>query len=136
MSKVRVDKWLWAVRIFKSRTIASTSCKSNNVKVNDKNAKASTEVDVGDIVRVSKNGFNFEFEIVKIIAKRVGAALAVECYKNVTSEEELNKYQSWFAGKARAEIREKGVGRPTKKERRVIEDYKDSYLELDWEDDD
>ncbi len=136
MSKIRVDKWLWAVRIFKSRTIASNSCKSNSVKVNEKNSKASTEVDLGDIVRVHKNGFQFEFKVLKLISKRVGAVIAIECYENVTSQEELNKYQSWFTGKARPEIREKGAGRPTKKERRIIVDYKDNYLEFDWDNED
>ena len=67
--------------------------------------------------------------------KRVGAPIAVTCYENITSEEELNKYNDWFIGKAKSEIREKGLGRPTKKDRREIEQYKDqSLLSFDWED--
>ncbi|HPK09730.1 MAG TPA: RNA-binding S4 domain-containing protein, partial [Saprospiraceae bacterium] len=86
-----------------------------------------------DMVGVRKNGFDFRFKVLKLIDKRVGAALAIECYENVTPEEELNKYKDWFIGKAQAEVREKGAGRPTKRDRREIDTYK---VELyDWEDD-
>ena len=137
MGKVRVDKWLWSVRIFKSRTIASNACRANNVKINTKNAKPSSEVSIGDTVGVQKNGFNLEFKVLQLISKRVGAPIAVEGYENITSLEELNKYQDWFIGKARSEIREKGTGRPTKKERREIEDYKlNAFIQYDWEDSD
>ncbi len=135
MSKTRVDKWIWSVRIFKSRTLATNACKANRVKINSKLVKASTSVEVNDVVSIQKNGFNFEFKVLKLINKRVGAPLAVECYENVTPEEELNKYNSWFVGKGRAEIRDKGAGRPTKKERREIVDYKENVYDIfDWED--
>ena len=124
----RVDKWLWAVRIFKTRTLASDTCKSNKVRINDKRAKASSEIKVGDIVQAKKNGFNFEFKVLEVIQKRVGASIAVTCYEDVTPEAELKKYQAWFVGKAQPERREKGDGRPTKKQRRTIEEFKDDYL--------
>ena len=135
MDKVRVDKWLWAVRIFKSRTIAANACKVNNVKINAKNAKPSSEVLVGDTVRVAKNGFNFQFLVKELIGKRVGAPIAITCYDNITPIEELNKYQDWFIGKARSEIREKGTGRPTKRDRREIDEFKDAFIEYDWDED-
>ena len=127
-SKVRLDKWLWSVRIFKSRSRAAEACRQNDVHINDKKAKASYLVQVGEVIKVKKGGFNLVFEVCKLIEKRVSAPLAVECYKNLTSQEELNKYKDWFIGKARPEMREKGMGRPTKKERREIDEYKEDLF--------
>jgi len=133
VEKVRIDKWLWSVRIFKSRSIATDACKSNKVTIQEKNVKPSYLVRVGERVHVSKDGFNLEFEVVALINKRVSATLAQPCYKNLTSEEELNKYKNWFVGKGAAEKREKGSGRPTKRERREIDGFKDdAFL---WDDD-
>ena len=125
MDKVRIDKWLWAVRIFKSRTLATDVVKKGKVKVNGEGVKPSTNVSVGDRLTVLKEGFNLDLEVVKLLNKRVGAPLAVTCYVDHTPEEELNKYKDWFVGKAKGEFREKGLGRPTKRERRVLEDFKD-----------
>ena len=128
MEKVRIDKWLWSVRIFKSRSISTDACKKNNVKINEKPVKPSYLVRVGEQVHVHKEGFN-------LINKRVSATLAQPCYKNLTSEEELNKYKDWFVGKAAPERREKGAGRPTKRERREIDGFKDEYIFWDQEED-
>ena len=133
MSKVRVDKWLWSVRIFKSRSISSEACKSGKVGVNDKKAKPSFLVDVGDLIQVKKNGFDLKYKVVKLISKRVSAVLAAPCYEDLTPPEELLKYKDWFIGKAAPERREKGAGRPTKKERRIIEDYKEESYIIDEE---
>lgn len=124
MEKVRIDKWLWSVRIFKSRTISSDACKESKVKLNGENAKPSQLIQVGDRVEVKKEGFNFQFRVVQLIEKRVGAPIAVACYEDLTPPEELNKYKEWFVGKAGAEYRDKGAGRPTKKDRRELEDFK------------
>ena len=133
--KVRVDKWLWAIRIFKSRSLATKVAKDGKISVNGKKAKPSTSVVVGDRLTVSKIGYNFEFEVIKIIGKRVGAPIAVECYVDHTPEDELRKYDRWFIGKGRPEIREKGAGRPTKKERRDIDEFKGDYYNFEnWED--
>ena len=134
MEKVRIDKWLWSVRIFKSRSISTDACKSNKVKIGDKNLKPSYLVRVGEHVNVFKDGFNLTFEVVALINKRVSATLAQPCYKNLTPEDELNKYKDWFVGKGAPERREKGAGRPTKRERREIDGFKDDF-EL-WDDDD
>lgn len=132
-TKVRVDKWLWSVRIFKSRTIATDACKGGKVKLNAANVKPSTFVQKGDVLVIRKNGFDFQFKVIELIEKRVSAILAQQCYENITPAEELNKYQEWFsAGKASAEKRDKGAGRPTKKERREIDEFKDTWF--DWED--
>ncbi len=124
MEKVRIDKWLWSVRIFKSRTIATDACKEGKVKVNGELAKASHLIQAGDQLEVKKEGFNMQYKVLNLIEKRVGAPIAQTCYQDLTPAEELNKYKDWFVGKAGAEFREKGAGRPTKKERRVIDEFK------------
>jgi len=135
--KVRVDKWLWAVRIFKSRTLANTAVKSGKVKVGEKTVKPSYLVSVDEMLYVRKNGFNLTFLIKDIIKKRVSATLAAPCYDDLTPESEKNKYKDWYIGKASAEIRGKGEGRPTKRERREIDEYKEeSYFEYDFDEDD
>ena len=126
LEKVRIDKWLWAVRIFKSRTIATDACKSGKVKMNEVNLKPSYLIQRGDVVQVRKEGFNLTFKVVDLLAKRVGAPQAVLCYENLTPEEELNKFKDWYVGKAASERREKGAGRPTKRERREIDRFKKS----------
>ncbi len=124
MNKVRVDKWLWSVRIFKSRTLATDVCKSGKVKIGEKPVKASYMLSVGETLLVRKEGFDMVFKVVKLIDKRVSATLAEPCYENLTSEDEMNKYKDWYVGKGIAERRERGAGRPTKKERRNIDRFK------------
>lgn len=133
-TKVRVDKWLWAVRIFKSRTIATDACKSGKVKVNSVSLKPSHNVSIGEIVEVRKNGFNFTFKVNQLLEKRVSATLAAPSYEDLTPTDELNKYKDWFVGKFGAEVRDKGEGRPTKKDRREIDEFKDVYfMEDEWD---
>lgn len=122
--KVRIDKWLWSVRIYKSRSLAAKACKSSKVKLEDTPVKASQMVSVGDELIVKKNGYNYQFKILKLIEKRVGAPLAQECYEDLTPKDELNKFNEWYIGTTPMEKREKGAGRPTKKERRELDEYK------------
>ena len=131
-NKMRVDRWLWAVRIFKSRTKATNACKRGNVKSEGGKLKPSSLISPGDIVYLHKDNFNLSYKIVKLIPKRVSATLAEPCYINLTPEEELHKFKDWFIGKAPAERREKGAGRPTKRERRDLEQYKDEIYLDDW----
>lgn len=128
MEKTRIDKWLWSVRLFKTRTLATDACKNGKVRVNDILVKPSFLIQIGNKIEVKKDGFTLLFEVVKIIEKRVGAPIAEKCYTNQTTELELNKYKDWFIGKSPVEQREKGAGRPTKKERRVIENFKEEYF--------
>jgi len=128
MEKTRIDKWLWSVRLFKTRTLATDACKNGKVRVNDILVKPSFLIQIGNKIEVKKDGFTLLFEVVKIIEKRVGAPIAEKCYTNQTKELELNKYKDWFIGKSPVEQREKGAGRPTKKERRVIENFKEEYF--------
>ncbi len=129
--KVRVDKWLWSVRIFKSRTLATTACKSGKVKMGETTLKASYLLSGNEHILVRKGGYAFEFKVLKLISKRVSAVLAQPCYEDLTPEDELNKYNTWFIGKASAEKREKGAGRPTKRERRELEEFKDDRYNFD-----
>lgn len=127
MSKVRIDKWLWSVRIFKSRTISTEYCRSGKVGIHEHKAKASSQITTGDLIHVQKNGYRFTFKVITLLEKRVGAAIAQEAYEDLTTPDELNKYESWYVGKAGAEMRERGAGRPTKRERRELDVYKGEY---------
>lgn len=135
MQKIRIDKWLWSVRIFKSRTLATDACKGGKVKVKGESVKPSYQLSEGEVVTVKKNGFNFDFKALILIEKRVGASIAVTCYQEVTPEAEKQKYATWFANAMPAgEKRERGAGRPTKKERRDLEGLKTPDV-FDWDDD-
>ncbi len=127
--KTRIDKWLWSVRIYKTRTLASDEVRSGKVKINQSNAKPASNVQAGDLVTVKKNGFNFQFKVIDVIEKRVSAPIAQQCYQDHTPQEELNKYNDWFIGKFGAEMRDRGAGRPTKKDRREIDDFKENYFD-------
>ncbi|MBK8555001.1 MAG: RNA-binding S4 domain-containing protein [Lewinellaceae bacterium] len=134
MTKVRIDKWLWSVRIYKSRTLATEACKEGRVKIATNSIKPSFLISEDDIVTVKKDGFNFVYKVVQLIEKRVGAPLAAVCYEDITSEEERNKYNAWFLnGMPAAVKREKGAGRPTKRERREIDTFKDDHFESNHE---
>ena len=122
--KVRIDKWLWSVRIFKSRTLATDACKSGKVKHEGHVVKASHLLQGDEIIGVRKDGFDLTFRVVDLIQTRVAAPIAQGCYEDLTPEEERNKYKDWYVGKKGVEAREKGAGRPTKKERRKLEQYK------------
>ncbi|MGL4993913.1 MAG: RNA-binding S4 domain-containing protein [Bacteroidales bacterium] len=128
MSEVRIDKWLWAVRIFKSRTIAVEACKKGRVSIGTTNAKPSRMVRIGDVIDVRKPPITYSFKVVQLIEKRVGAKLVPEYMENVTTQEQYdileNLKMTGFVD------RQKGTGRPTKKERRDLDDFK-SPDELD-----
>lgn len=133
ITRLRVDKWLWAVRIYKSRTLATEACRKSKIRLNEQEIKASHLLEQGHILEVRKNGFNFKYKVVKLIDKRVSSPLAVACYENLTSPEELNKYKSWFQHRSLPVLREKGSGRPTKKERRALEDFNLDSEHLNFE---
>lgn len=122
--KIRIDKWLWTVRIFKSRTAATEACKAQKVRLNQSGAKASSLVTPGNVVEVKRNGFNFTFTVKQILKSRVSAVLAADAYDNITPKSELDKYKDWFVSRTGTEFRDKGAGRPTKKERRELDGFK------------
>ena len=115
---VRVDKWLWSVRAFKTRTAAGAACTSGKVTVNDEPAKPATKVSVGDVVKARKGDRHLALRVVELIDKRVGAARAGECYEDLSPPRPKKSDPVLTPpGGARA----RGMGRPTKRERRQID---------------
>jgi ribosome-associated heat shock protein Hsp15 len=133
MDKIRIDKWLWTVRMFKSRTLANDAVKGGRVKISGVSVKASYNIGRGEIIELKKNGFNFQFKVLELLKNRVAAPIAITCYENITPEEELNKYNDWFVGKGGSEFRDRGTGRPTKKDRREIDGFKDDWFDVEFE---
>ena len=121
MAEARIDKWLWAVRIFKTRTIAAEACKKGRVSINGSFVKASRMIKVGDIIQVKKAPITYSFKVLQAIEKRVGAKLVPDVMENVTTPDQYELLEmskiSGFVDRAR------GTGRPTKKDRRSIEDF-------------
>lgn len=112
MDGTRVDAWLWAVRLFKSRSAATTACKGGHVKVNGTTAKAATTLKVGDRVDALVHGDRRTLEVVRLIDKRVGAPIAVECYVDHSPPPSADEPGPSLP------VRDRGAGRPTKRERR------------------
>lgn len=110
---VRIDAWLWAVRIFKTRSLASDEVKAGHVRINDEHVKPSQKVRVGDLVRVRYPGWERVFAVKKLLSKRVGAPVAVTCY------EDLSEPKPAYLSQPQAR-RDRGAGRPTKADRREI----------------
>lgn len=129
MDKIRVDKWLWTVRIFKSRTQATEACKKGRVKIGEQKLKPSYLVKVDEIIQVRKDHFDLVFQVEGILKSRVNFTIAQTCYANLTPESEYNKFKDWYVGKSQPEIRERGSGRPTKKERRELDTFKENFEE-------
>ena len=121
MEEARIDKWLWAARIFKTRTIAADACKNGRVTIEGINVKPSRMVKVGETVSVRKPPITYSFRILKTIEQRVGAKLLPEIYENVTAPEQYELLEmtriSGFVDRAR------GTGRPTKKDRRSLDAF-------------
>lgn len=127
---IRIDKWLWSVRIFKTRSIAIEACKKGRVKVGNIEAKPSKEIKIGDSVTVRKPPINFTFRVIGIPKSRISAKLVAEFMENCTPPEELQKMEmKIFAFQG---YRDQGAGRPTKKERRTLDEIKQLPFD-DWE---
>lgn len=118
METTRVDVWLWSIRVYKSRSIATAACRGGHVKVNGATAKAANPVRVGDRVAVSVHGEHRELEVARIISKRVGAAVAAECFVDHSPPRTVEARSPAVAE------RERGSGRPTKRERRQIDRFR------------
>ena len=121
----RIDKWLWAVRIFKTRTLASEACAGGKVKIDGTAVKASRKIQIGNIVQVRKGVVKYMYKVCQISEKRMGAKLVPDFLEDMTPEEELAKLQS--AQKQPIQTREKGQGRPTKRERRIMDDLREKF---------
>ncbi len=124
MAEVRIDKYLWAIRAFKTRTDATEACKGGKVKIGNVNAKPSKAVQAGDILNVRKGAVTYVYKVVRPIEHRVGAKLVPDFAENLTPQTELDKLrapmETFFL------TRDRGAGRPTKKDRREIEQIWDA----------
>lgn len=127
---MRIDKFLWCVRYFKTRSIATDEVKKNRVWINEEVAKPSKEVLVGDIVKVRKNQIIYTFEVLQIPQSRMGAKLVSLHIKDRTEKDQLDLLQ--LRKEAQTHYRKKGLGRPTKKDRRDLDDF---MFDFDEEDD-
>lgn len=140
-NEARIDKWLWAARIYKTRTLAADACKNGRIAINGAQTKPSRNVKAGDKVSVRKPPVTYTFLVKQAIEKRVGARLLPDILENITPPEqyellEMNRI-SGFIDRAR------GTGRPTKKDRRAIDDFQtpelldtDYYPDFDFDDED
>lgn len=121
MAEARIDKWMWATRIFKTRTIAAEACKKGRVTINGSQVKAARMIKPGEIIQVRKPPITYSFKVIQPIEKRVGAKLVAEYMENVTTPDQYELLEmskiSGFINRAR------GTGRPTKKDRRDLEEF-------------
>lgn len=118
MSENRIDKFLWSIRIYKTRALATEACKKNRVLINDMSVKPSRAVAPGEIIQVKKPPVNYYYKVIEPIQKRVGAKLVADSMEDVTPQEELDKLKmkdDFFV------TRDRGTGRPTKKDRRDLD---------------
>ena len=136
MPEARIDKWLWAARIFKTRTIAAEACKKGRISVNGSQVKPARMIKPGDVVQVRKPPVTYSFKVLQAIEKRVGAKLVPEIMENVTTPDQYELLEmsriSGFVDRAR------GTGRPTKKERRDLDEFftPEYFDEFDFDSDD
>ncbi|MDA3816040.1 MAG: S4 domain-containing protein [Prolixibacteraceae bacterium] len=118
-NSVRIDKWLWAVRVYKTRSQASEACRKGRVEIDGVSVKPSREIKRGEIIEVRKNPVTYHYKVIELSVKRMGAKLVPDFMKDVTPPEnkevlEMQRLMSWSD-------RKRGEGRPTKKERRDID---------------
>ena len=132
-NEARIDKWLWAARIFKTRSIAADACKNGRVTMKGQNMKPSHMVKVGEVVSVKKPPITYSFKILKAIEQRVGAKLLPEIYENVTDPKQYELLEmSRISGVV---DRARGTGLPTKKERRALDAFVEPVM-FGFDDDD
>jgi ribosome-associated heat shock protein Hsp15 len=124
MEGIRIDKYLWAIRVFKTRTDATDACKGGKVKIGTVNTKPSREVQVGEVISIRKGAVTFTYKVLQLVDHRLGAKLVPDFAENLTPESEIEKLrapvESFFL------TRDRGAGRPTKKDRREIEQIWDA----------
>lgn len=121
MNEARIDKWLWASRIFKTRSIAANACKNGRVTINGSTVKPARLIKAGEVINVKKPPITYSFKVLQCIEQRVGAKLIPQIYENVTEARQYELLEmsriSGFVDRAR------GTGRPTKKERRSLDSF-------------
>ncbi len=131
-NEVRIDKWLWAVRLFKTRTIAIEACKKGRITIKGMPIKPSRMIKIGDIIEIRRAPITYSFEVLDLTEKRMGAKLVPQYMRDVTPPAQLEILElsriTGFVDRAR------GTGRPTKKDRRDLEEFKEDYSFFDdWD---
>ncbi|WP_108821951.1 RNA-binding S4 domain-containing protein [Dysgonomonas sp. Marseille-P4361] len=131
-TEVRIDKWLWAVRLFKTRSIAIDACKKGRISIKGMTIKPSRMIKVGDVIDVKRPPITYSFEVLNLTENRMGAKLVPEFMKDVTSPSQLEILElskvSGFVDRAR------GTGRPTKKDRRDLQQFSEDFSFFDdWD---
>lgn len=124
--KLRIDKYLWAIRIFKTRTLATDACKAGRVKKDGQNIKPSYEVKIGDTFQVSKGIERKVVKVTGLLENRTDAKTAVNFYEDLTPVQETHAFKSMFH--APVLRRDRGAGRPTKRDRREIDDLQGGFF--------
>ena len=125
--KLRIDKYLWSIRAFKTRSIATEACKAGRVKFNGRNLKPSHVVKIGEIYTVQKGIERKVIKVIGLLERRVDAKTAVNFYEDLTPLEETHAYKSVFHAPSLS--RDRGAGRPTKKDRREIDDLQEGWFD-------
>ena len=124
-TEIRIDKWLWAVRLFKTRNIAAEACKKGKISVNNVTVKPSRNIKTGEIIQVRHNPVIFSFRVLALSENRMNAKLVSDFMENVTTPDQL---ELWELSKLNASLnRTRGTGRPTKKDRRDLEAFTDFF---------
>ncbi len=121
--EVRIDKWLWAVRVFKTRSLATDACRNGRVTIGGKLVKPSREVRIGETIVVQKDEMTRTFKVLGVLEKRVGAKIAKDYVEDLTPASEFEKKRE--PNLLPPMYRPKGAGRPTKKDRRALDSYSD-----------
>ncbi len=125
--KLRIDKYLWAIRAFKTRSISTEACKAGRIKFSGKNLKPSHLVKIGEVYTVQKGAERKVIKVIGLLERRVDAKTAVTFYEDITPLEETHAYKSMFQTPNLS--RDRGAGRPTKKDRREIDDLQEGWFE-------
>ena len=125
--KLRIDKYLWAIRLFKTRTLATEACKAGRIKLEGNNIKPSHEVRAGEIYQVTKGIERKVIKVTGLLENRTDAKTAVNFYEDITPVEETHAFKSMFH--APVLRRDRGAGRPTKRDRREIDDLRDNFFD-------
>jgi ribosome-associated heat shock protein Hsp15 len=121
-NNLRIDKWLWAVRIFKSRSLASEACKKGKVLIDKVQVKPSRVIKIGEIISIKRLPVVYQYKVLGLLGKRQAAKIVVDYVEDITPEEEKMKLD--LQHNTGFELRDRGIGRPTKRERRLIEELK------------
>lgn len=117
----RIDKFLWSVRLFKTRSLAADQCKTNKILIKNEPVKSSKEVKIGDVINIKKNAAIFSYKVLDLLKSRVGAPLVKNYIEDITPESEVEKYKIYQ--EAQREYRENDFGKPTKSDRRKLNKF-------------